>query len=690
MPGTEFGRSIALIPDVDLDGLQDLVIGAPAEGGGAIYVGLSSNRQVYRLVGISGTGRLGHEVLPLADLTQDGFPEFAISAPEFGGGGAVFIADLRNNSLLHAAYGAVGAGFGWDICLIGDVDGLGQPDLAIGAPDFSLGASLRVGAVFVLSLDNGALISPGSGAALHVGGSANARLGRTVAGVEDRDADGVSDLVASEHGRDQIAVLSSVSGARLRTLYGPAGSGFGAVMEVGDINDDGVSDVIGSPGSPAGMLWCTSIDGQRTFFSGQDGLGRSAFAATITKVPDLNGDGQAEFALAHAGNVQGDGLSGIEIIGFEPNSDGPIIQPLIRRPVFGETVEIRFPISVPDGSPYLVLVGTRVQLGQVDGFPVTNVALDHPDTLQLSQASGVGQSGGSALYVSPNTGAILNGTAQMSVRLPSGWQGSGSVYLQAFAFHNGSWRSSGPAEAICYGDRFTVDDPVLSGSGPSRIRFRDNVTGSIVDYQTLRSLGGDCVIIAPTWINVSYASDVIIDFSLNCALPVGLSGIGVAAVVTSPVTGPGGAIIASAAVSSLILSGANCNDWLRRNPANYIFGGMGNFSYNGEGFARIAVDVGRFGAKVTSTVHGGGLGTLPFSAPTYWGPNHYSGNHTWNCSSINSGSWMPHVRYLGGVVSFWLYNGCGTTSPVNTYNVATLHRTYRQLDDLPPPQHGSF
>lgn len=104
-PSTNFGKSFTLLKDLNGDGIPELAVGAPASPeGGSVHFYLSSsppniytNPPLFTLNAPSGTGSsFGSQVINIGDINRDGFDEIAVGAPGERGGGAVYIVPLRS------------------------------------------------------------------------------------------------------------------------------------------------------------------------------------------------------------------------------------------------------------------------------------------------------------------------------------------------------------------------------------------------------------------------------------------------------------------------------------------------------------------------------------------------------------------------------------------------------------------
>jgi len=230
----QLGRSVTVLGDVDGDGIQDLAAGALSDddGGedqGAVYIMfLNRDGTVLGQKKISAwagnfTGALdpgdqfGRACGGLGDVDGDGVPDLAVGAnfDDDGGGdrGAVWILFLNRDGTVKAHQkisstegGFTGAlnnfdEFGRSFAPLGDFDGDGVPDLAVGAPYDDDGAA-NSGAIYLLMLNsdgtvkNQAKISQLEGDLPFTIGEKD-YFGWSLASV-DMDGDGNLDLISGE------------------------------------------------------------------------------------------------------------------------------------------------------------------------------------------------------------------------------------------------------------------------------------------------------------------------------------------------------------------------------------------------------------------------------------------------------------------------------------------------------------
>jgi hypothetical protein len=188
-----FGFSVARLPDLDFDGDPELAVGAPLDddGGanrGAVWLLMMNGDGTVdghlKISSISGafTGSLdngdtfGTSVASLGDLDRDGRPDLAVGAAfdDDGGNnrGAVWNLLLEELGTVrsHAKVSDTSGGFfgvlddvdlfGFATASPGDLDGDGNADLVVGAPDDDDGGADR-GALWVLFLEGSAIFSDG-------------------------------------------------------------------------------------------------------------------------------------------------------------------------------------------------------------------------------------------------------------------------------------------------------------------------------------------------------------------------------------------------------------------------------------------------------------------------------------------------------------------------------------------------
>lgn len=123
---------LATAPDLDGDGLRDLVVG---------NVNVFSSGTGALLRSFSGTGLFGEHFAVLDDVDLDGWPDIVITDLDaYGGKGAAYVYSLHDGTLLKELKGvANGEHFGAATVSLRDLDGDGASDFAVGAAPFASG-----------------------------------------------------------------------------------------------------------------------------------------------------------------------------------------------------------------------------------------------------------------------------------------------------------------------------------------------------------------------------------------------------------------------------------------------------------------------------------------------------------------------------------------------------------------------
>ena len=145
----EFGLSLIAVEDMDVDGKEEVLVGAPGSTPGGLAnsgrIVVISPHQGLRLAIIDGTAvndRLGQAVANWGDQTGDGLDDFVAGAPGYSavagiGAGIAIVYSSSTLQPINAFFGQnAGDAFGSALVVSNDLDGDTIMDLVIGAPGF--------------------------------------------------------------------------------------------------------------------------------------------------------------------------------------------------------------------------------------------------------------------------------------------------------------------------------------------------------------------------------------------------------------------------------------------------------------------------------------------------------------------------------------------------------------------------
>jgi|GEM_PF-2500417 len=343
------GNSVSNAGDVNNDGITDIIIGAPfansRAGASHVIFGREdfSNSNRIILAELDGTEGFvingeneqldlsGNNVSSAGDLNNDGIDDLIVAASSSNPGGKTYIIfgndELGNNGAIDLATIDGSNGFvvngvefndfvGSSVTSLGDVNGDGIDDIAIGASGVDIDGNRDVGQVYVIfgseNIGSDGSLNPpdldGSNGFAIDGIDPNDQLGRVVSGRGDLNNDGINDFIVTavtadpnntqnageayvifgnndlgENGRLSVAELNGnngfvVNGIDTRDYAGTAVSG------AGDINGDGIDDlVISAPNAESSGGEYS--EGEVYILFGQDGANRQNAAPQL----DLNG-----------------------------------------------------------------------------------------------------------------------------------------------------------------------------------------------------------------------------------------------------------------------------------------------------------------------------------------------------------------------------------------------------------------
>ncbi len=301
-----FGRSVAPTGDLDGDGHPDLAVGAPFDDDGGLDQGavwilfLNPDGTVKDEQKISDTaggfgGRLGQDsfgisVGSLGDLDADGNTDIAVGAYLDNDGGfhqgALWILFLNADGTVSAeqkisettgGFGGVldeGDLFGSSVSSLGDLDGDGINELAVGAVWDGVPAK---GAIWILFMNIDGTVRAEQKISETTGGfggvlDGNDDFGGSVGFVRDIDGDGNGDLAAGAGGDDDGAFdqgavwmlfLNADGTVKSEQKISETTGGFGGLLDpfdrfgtvapVGDLDGDGITELaVGAIGDDDG------------------------------------------------------------------------------------------------------------------------------------------------------------------------------------------------------------------------------------------------------------------------------------------------------------------------------------------------------------------------------------------------------------------------------------------------------
>lgn len=268
--GAAFGWSVTSMADVTQDGINELVVGAPAQdGGGRVFVFNGRSGSLLRTLmppPESSGMAFGWAVAAISDLNTDGAPEILVGAPHSNEGeqatkqGRVYVFSGQTGTLLYSIddpQPQAGATFGWHVASGGDLNQDEVPDILVGAPHKDVNSRRWEGAAFAFSGQDGSLLFALNNPAPRP----DTGFGWVVGKSMDLNQDGAAEIfvgapyqrVDELHVQGEVFVFNGRDGRHLTTLDNPSphqGSAFGyAVASPGDVDGDRLPDfVIGAAG----------------------------------------------------------------------------------------------------------------------------------------------------------------------------------------------------------------------------------------------------------------------------------------------------------------------------------------------------------------------------------------------------------------------------------------------------------
>lgn len=438
----EFGASVASIGDLNNDGVTDMVVGVGRDstGGpnrGAVYIlfmnadgTVSSARKIDsdtpNNLYLTNEGRFGQSVANLGDLDGDGVTDIAVGAPSGPlGYGTVHILFLNDDGsvkykrrLDHVTSNGLdsvnlGSMFGRSVSVLGDLDGDGVTEIAVGASqdvtdENGTATGIGRGSVFIVYLNADGT----SKHAVRIDDSTAGgpdlmnfdRFGNATAGLGDLDGDGVGDLAVGipeagetgQHGRVQIFFLNADGSIKNSTTIEESNSNiidfFGnSLANVGDLNADGVTDLaVGAYDGGVGQFHILylnadgTVKARSTIGNNQNGGPQlpfgGAFGTSIANLGDLNGDGVIELAVgAPRENAGGSAYGALYVLSLEGGFDFGDA-PTGAQSGFANS----YPVTAGDNGARHVATGPQLGANRdvnADGLPEAGALGDDSDSV---------------------------------------------------------------------------------------------------------------------------------------------------------------------------------------------------------------------------------------------------------------------------------------------------------------------
>ncbi|MFN7118141.1 MAG: HYR domain-containing protein [Saprospiraceae bacterium] len=343
------GNSVAGC-NVNGDAYGDLIVGVPGarrdSGEVRIFLGSASglsNTPAVVLRGFQTGGRFGFTVACGGDLNGDGREDVLVGAPYYDENWNIAVDTLANNAdrdegavfIYYGEMAGLSPGnsdtlygerdtmrFGFSLASAGYVNNDGRPDIIVGAPNYSAGVNQSVGRAQLFYSTMSGIPTNAAAAWTGTGTQPYGLYGFSVSGAGDQNNDNFDDFLVGAPGENMARgnvyfynggnPPDATADATYTGEHNGARLGV-AVACVGDFNDDGKSDfALGSDGFVNGYVNDSTSIGEGAVYVYLNHLppfnnstrprilgpvSGSRFGASIAKAGDVNNDGNDDFIV---------------------------------------------------------------------------------------------------------------------------------------------------------------------------------------------------------------------------------------------------------------------------------------------------------------------------------------------------------------------------------------------------------
>ena len=319
-----FGQSVALLGDLDGDGVDDIGAWSPryatksAMGGRGYLLSGQTASVIKTYTGSQQSESVG-DIVRLGDIDGDGKRDFGIAAAGFTSGpNGAGTFDVMSGATLKRLYHLDGANtrdrFGAHSGELGDLDGDRVPDFAVSADLFDVTPANHEGRVYVFSGATGAIVYQLDGS------TKDEYFGYLPhGGPIDLNADGFADILVGStftipnSGGKLESQVYAYSGRNGRMMYEFRGTRItvssdrlgDSIAPAGDLNGDGIDDVIvGAPFAMNGK----SVEGRAYVFAGNDlflQANQSEYWPGDAITLDTRGGGPGQLTLVAVTDING-------------------------------------------------------------------------------------------------------------------------------------------------------------------------------------------------------------------------------------------------------------------------------------------------------------------------------------------------------------------------------------------------